>query len=100
MTEYQNSPSAVRSRAIMRAQRGSSATEAGVAAYFVSSVVVMSVRLVIYGPAMMSNERAIGTPALAFKSKWLRTADAWASATRFLRHANGLHRSRTRARTH
>jgi hypothetical protein len=56
----------------MRAQRGSSATKV---AFLVSSVVVMSVRLVIYGPAMMRNERAIGTPALAFKSKWLRTVD-------------------------
>jgi hypothetical protein len=72
-TEYQNWPSAILSRATIRAQRGSSATDGSLDFWGLASVEVMSVHLLLsVAWAMVPLLRALHIPVLAFSIYILR----------------------------
>src|ERR1700688_4952224 len=96
MTEYQRCPSAVRSRATMRDQRGSSATDGRAYVFLFARVVVMSVH-----PLRRRRRRAMGSvrrKIVGFERDLLVIADAAAQIAHPRDEAHLRNRRRGRAR--
>src|SRR5258708_23260901 len=91
MTEYQNWPSALRSRATIRAQRGASAAATCADFFGFSNVVIMAVHFEIFGLRRSSRQHRLAALRLLLSNSILprtlcsgATADHLLAATRTL----------------
>src|SRR5438876_4475278 len=91
MTEYQNWPSALRSRATIRAQRGSSAAATCADFFGFSNVVIMAVHFAIFGLRRSSRQHRLAALRLLLSNSILpRTLCSGATAYHALAAARAL----------
>src|SRR6266567_1222279 len=92
MTEYQNWPSALRSRATIRAQRGSSAAATCADFFGFSNVVIMAVHFAIFGLRRSSRQHRLAALRLLLSNSILpRTLCSGATAYHALAAARALY---------